>query len=136
EVCLPLTASEPAPSTTSVLENLGPTLEDLSVLVIAVDSHTCEIVRTVIGGLSARVCVACHAAVATAMFDDECPDVVIMESSSVEEAAGMIRTLRAEDPTVPILARSARADRDDIASLLELGFDAHIAKPVSIDDLV
>ena len=57
----------------------------------------------------------------------------------VLDGYGATRSIRAgEHPsakTVPIIAMTANAFVDDVRDALEAGMDAHIAKPVQIDNL-
>jgi Response regulators consisting of a CheY-like receiver domain and a winged-helix DNA-binding domain len=50
------------------------------------------------------------------------------------EAAREIRALdRPDARTIPIIAMTANAYREDVASALDAGMDAHIAKPIDIN---
>ncbi|MDE6938868.1 MAG: response regulator, partial [Lachnospiraceae bacterium] len=67
-------------------------------------------------------------------------DVVLMDLRMPEmsgfEAASAIRSLdRADAADIPIIAMSADAFSDDIRKCLECGMNAHIAKPVDIQEI-
>jgi CheY-like chemotaxis protein len=53
------------------------------------------------------------------------------------EATAAIRALgRADAKTVPIVALTANAFKDDIDKAIAAGMDAHLAKPIEMDSLV
>ena len=52
------------------------------------------------------------------------------------EAAKAIRSLKRKDAAgLPIVAMTANAFEDDIREALRAGMNAHLAKPVAIDEL-
>ena len=55
------------------------------------------------------------------------------------QAAKAIRTLgieRSDAVTIPIIALSANAFIDDIQESLDLGMNAHISKPINMEELI
>ena len=68
-------------------------------------------------------------------------DLVIMDIQMPEmdgyEATRQIRALeRPDSGTTPIIAMTANAYREDVEKALEVGMNAHIAKPVQIGELI
>jgi CheY-like chemotaxis protein len=61
---------------------------------------------------------------------------IMMPTMDGETAAQVIRELDREDAkTVPIIAMTANAFIDDIESALQAGMNAHIAKPIDVEQL-
>jgi CheY-like chemotaxis protein len=53
------------------------------------------------------------------------------------DATRAIRALDREDAkTVPVLAMTANAYKEDIDRALESGMNSHLAKPINIDDVM
>lgn len=52
------------------------------------------------------------------------------------EAAMAIRSLNRQDANIPILAMTADAFTEDVQKCLKVGMNAHIAKPINIDEVL
>ncbi len=77
---------------------------------------------------------------AVALFKEHKPKLVLMDISmpgmNGEEATAEIRKLEAGRARTPIIAFSAHVMPEDIARFKESGMDDHLAKPVSLNDLL
>ena len=64
---------------------------------------------------------------------------IMMPNMDGHQAAKAIRALgieRSDAATIPIIALSANAFIDDIQESLDLGMNAHISKPINMEELI
>ncbi len=86
-----------------------------------------------------QVAAACNGAAALTHAQKERPDLVLTDVMMPElDGYGLIRALR-EDPrlaTVPIIMLTAKADRVDVRSAMNLGADDYLTKPCRREELL
>lgn len=114
-------------------------LAGIRVLVVEDEPDTRELVATVLERLGAHVSAFGTAEEALAGFDAFGPQIVISDLSLPRiDGWEMIRRVRATvfGRTVPALALSANASLEDAGRALDAGFDVHLAKPISREELV
>ena len=114
-------------------------LQDVRVLVVEDEPDTRELLTDCLERIGASVLALPSAEEALRAFAGFVPDVVLSDLS-LPHMGGfeMLRLLRATEAglSVPAMALSASASHDDAARAIAAGFDAHLAKPVSGDQLV
>src|SRR5690606_7995764 len=80
------------------------------------------------------------AAEAVAALERAVPDVLVSDiSMPTEDGYGLIRRIRASGlgpDSLPAIALTAFARPEDESSILQSGFQLHLAKPVDVDALV
>jgi diguanylate cyclase len=86
-----------------------------------------------------QVTASCHGADALARAQDDRPDLVLTDvMMPVMDGYGLIQALR-QDPklaTVPIIMLTAKADRVDVRSAMNLGADDYLTKPCRREELL
>jgi two-component system CheB/CheR fusion protein len=94
----------------------------------------CRLLRK--AGLSVELAANGHAALA--VYEVFRPDVVLCDVALPDiDGREVVRLIRELDGPQPLLiAHSGYASEPDIAASLQAGFDEHVAKPVSADDLL
>ena len=100
-------------------------LHDVRILVVEDEPDTRELVATCLEQLGATVLQCADAEEALRRFADFRPDLLV----------SLVRRTSA-GKSIPAVALTANASLDDAAGALEAGFDVHLTKPVSGDDLV
>jgi PAS domain S-box-containing protein len=123
---------------------LGPqpsSLRGVRVLVVDDEPDARDLVFTVLELAGATVETAASAAEALAMLRRAPPDVLVSDLGMPDEDGfELMRQVRALDPvrggTVPAIALSAYTRGEDKTRAAVAGFDFHVSKPVSADDLV
>ncbi len=145
-VTLPL-ASGSTPGPASVSERRAPTpgsttgsLVGARVLVVDDDPDTCELLVMVLRDAGAEVAAAHSVLDALDLMATFHPDLLVSDIGMPgEDGYALIRRVRAHEaihgghlPAVALTAFTSRADRD---LALSLGFDEHVAKPVSRAEL-
>jgi signal transduction histidine kinase/ActR/RegA family two-component response regulator len=119
-------------------ERLAPSLVGLNLLVVDDDADTRELLATALRGEGADVRTAASVAEALAALERRRPDVIISDISMPgEDGYTLARRLRALDHGggIPALALTAHARPEDSEQAFLAGFEAHLAKPVSPDEL-
>ena len=116
-------------------------LRGISVLVVDDQRDAREVVSIILQTYGAKVVTVEGAAAALDEFDRLRPDVLISDIEMPgEDGYAFIRRVRERDKasggTVPAIALTAHARQDDYHRALEAGFQQHLAKPVSLEDLV
>jgi DNA-binding response OmpR family regulator len=114
-------------------------LVGIRVLCIEDEPDTRELVATCLEAAGAKVLAFSSVEGALSAFTDFDPHVVVSDLAlPLVDGWEMIKRLRAitHGRTVPALALSANASQEDAARALDAGFDVHLAKPVSGDDLI
>lgn len=118
--------------------------QKIRVLLVEDNDLNMEIAEFMLQDLGAEVKKAWNGQEAVDRFSASAPgeyDVILMDIMMPVlnglDAAKKIRRLEREDAkTTPIIAMSANAFSEDIASSLEAGMNAHISKPINTDKLI
>jgi PAS domain S-box-containing protein len=120
--------------------NALPDLHGVHVLVVDDEADARELVRKVLEGQRARVTTSTSAEDALAILHGSTPDVVVSDIGMPGiDGYQLMRTLRAQEPgnrRVPALALTAFARPDDRKRAMLAGYQAHLAKPFDIAELV
>jgi two-component system CheB/CheR fusion protein len=138
-VWLPRFESDPALRPEGPREPTGQRLSDLHLLVVEDSIDAAGALRLLLELEGARVSVAHDGAAALAAVQAERPDLVISDIGMPGlNGYDFVSTLRATPETadLPAVALTGFGRLQDIDHALRAGFDAHVAKPVLIDDLV
>ena len=104
------------------------------------DADTRDLLATALRGESAEVTTAASVAEALATLERQRPDVLVSDISMPgEDGYTLVRRLRASESAdgsgIPALALTAHARPEDSEQAFLAGFEAHMAKPVSPDEL-
>jgi CheY-like chemotaxis protein len=114
-------------------------LAGVRILVVEDEPDTRELVTSVLERLGAEV-TACATGEEALAKIDACGPHIVVSDLSLPGVDGweMIRRVRATSlgRTVPALALSANASLEDAGRALDAGFDVHLAKPISREELV
>jgi PAS domain S-box-containing protein len=118
-----------------------PQLGALRVLVVDDEQDTCEVLQAILESCGARVWVVNSAAAALAALAEEAFDVLISDIGMPEEDGySLIAKVRALDKErggrIPAAALTAYAGEEDRIRTLRSGFQIHVPKPVSPNELV
>ena len=145
-VVLPLMAGDVRAPAASGIEPVGGqalngSIDGARILVVEDDPGTRDALEKMLSLGGARVHTAASAAEAMTVFVDFAPELLICDvAMPVEDGyslIGRVRALgRARGGDVPALALTALAADDDKRRALEAGFQAHLAKPIDINQLV
>jgi CheY-like chemotaxis protein len=115
-------------------------LVGVRVLVVEDEPDTRELVAVALQRMGAEVRAFAGAEEALAVIDTFAPDVLVSDLSLPHvDGWEMIRRVRASSRsgrTVPAMALSANASIEDAGRALDAGFDVHLAKPVSREELI
>ena len=135
---LPLRSMERALPLPHLDDALGDdALGGLTVLVIDDDEDTRESLRLALETSGALVHAVASGDEARRLLLDVTPDVIVSDISMPGESGyDFLRTVRATDRAIPAIALTGYATRKDRQDAAEVGFDAHLAKPVVPDVLV
>ena len=115
-------------------------LRDLRVLVVDDVADNCDVVDYLLSSHGAKVTVADSAAAGLLAMDAERFDVIVSDIS-MPEADGFefLRRIRARGGAarqIPVIALTAFTSEEDRAAIAEVGFRAHVSKPVEPETLV
>jgi CheY-like chemotaxis protein len=114
-------------------------LRGVRILVVEDEPDTRELVAACLERIGATVTMCADAEEALRCFADFRPDVLVSDLSLPQMGGlDLVRRVRRTEAgsTIPALALTANASLDDAAGALEAGFDVHLTKPVSGEDLV
>lgn len=114
-------------------------LQGLDILMVDDDPTTVETFKLLLEGEGASVRTATSGAEALAMLDGEAPDVVFSDLGMPGmDGMEFVRKLRGEPAmeSVICIALSGFGHEMDIQQAQNAGFDAHLKKPVLLDDLI
>ncbi len=114
-------------------------LHGVRILVVEDEPDTRELVATCLERLGANVLPCADAEEALRQFADFRPGLLVSDLSLPGQSGlDLVRRMRLTPAGkhIPALALTANASLDDAASALDAGFDVHLTKPVSGDDLV
>jgi CheY-like chemotaxis protein/anti-sigma regulatory factor (Ser/Thr protein kinase) len=115
-------------------------LKDISVLLVEDDRDACEVVQRILQLSGARVHCEPSAAAGLEQLREKHFDVLISDIGMPDmDGYGLIRRLREAETTTgrntPAIALTAFANKDDRDEALRAGYQMHLAKPVSADEL-
>jgi CheY-like chemotaxis protein len=109
-------------------------LDGLEVLVVDDDSAIRELLRMALEDRGAAVVLAASVAEAHDALVRSRPDLIVcdigMPGTDGYSFMEQLRTDGGADATIPAVALTAYASREDAARALRAGFQAHLAKPV------
>lgn len=113
------------------------------ILVVEDNELNMEIAVEILKMAGAKVSSACNGKEAVDWFlgpDGRTCDAILMDIQMTEmdgyQATRMIRSSDCPNAAdVPIIAMTANAFREDVAAALEAGMNAHVAKPIEIEEL-
>jgi signal transduction histidine kinase/ActR/RegA family two-component response regulator len=106
-------------------------LAGLRVLIVDDDSGSREAVRVLLEQVGAEVSTAASAAEARRHLHTTGADVLISDIAMVQESGyTLMESLRAQGLTIPGVALTAYARREDAEKAYAAGFDVHLPKPV------
>ncbi|NVB78995.1 MAG: PAS domain S-box protein [Kofleriaceae bacterium] len=119
----------------------GNALKGVRVLLVDDDDDTRQYVADALAAVGARVEQSGTAAVALQLLQQQRPDVLISDIGMPhEDGYVLIRSVRALPPDrggdVPAIALTAYARREDIVKAQEAGFQRHLAKPATVEQLL
>ena len=117
----------------------APRLPAVQVLVVEDDTDARELLAMILRGAGATVTTASSVAEALESLHREPPHVLVCDIAMPgEDGYALIRRIRAGegDSTLPAVAVTAFARREDRDRALDAGFDVHMAKPVDPSELV
>jgi signal transduction histidine kinase/CheY-like chemotaxis protein len=148
-VCLPMVAVQPGESAAvpgpAKKEGDGhgrvrQSLQNVRVLVVDDEADSRELVKVSLQQYGAMVASAASVAEAVALFSSFAPDAVVADIGMPgEDGYSLIKRIRAlpagEGGSVPAVALTAYALREDRERALEAGFSVHMAKPVEPAEL-
>jgi signal transduction histidine kinase/ActR/RegA family two-component response regulator len=121
-------------------ETVRPTtarLKDVRVLLVEDDEDTRELVRLTLEGAGAQVEAVASAMDARRELDAEPRDVLISDIKMPEENGySLIQSLRSAGVSVPAIALTALARREDADAARAAGFQLHIPKPIDATGLI
>jgi PAS domain S-box-containing protein len=137
-------AQMPAPdesATTSRAPIDCPPLTGLRLLIVEDDTDSRVLLKTMLEHCDAEVCAADSVARALGLLEEWKPDLLISDIEMPgEDGYSLIRKIRsrskAGDRRLPAIALTAHASAEDRVRALTAGFDAHVAKPVELTELV
>jgi CheY-like chemotaxis protein len=118
-----------------------PALMGLRVLLVDDDADTLQLLSVLLGRHGAEITAVTSAADALAVFERARPDVLVSDVAMPDvDGYELLRTIRAwpreRGGLVPALALTAYAGEADRQRALQVGFNAHMAKPVEPPELV
>lgn len=129
--------------TESKTETVGRSLEGKRLLLAEDNALNMEIAVTLLGMNGAIVehvengqeAVACFLRTEPGYFDAILMDVQMPVMDGCEAARQIRASLREDSRSIPIIATTANAFAEDISTVLEAGMNAHIGKPLNIEQL-
>lgn len=114
-----------------------PRLDGIAVLLVDDHRDAVEAIAHVLTNAGASVTVATSADEALSALDRARPDVVLSDIGMPHgDGYGLIRAVRERWGRIPAAALTAFARSEDRSAALLAGFDAHLAKPVEVRELL
>jgi CheY-like chemotaxis protein/two-component sensor histidine kinase len=112
-------------------------LGSIRILVVDDDPASCEAVRVLLEQVGAQVTIASSAAEARRHLKTAATDVLISDIAMAQESGySLMQSLRREGMTIPGIALTGYARRQDADRAYAAGFDVHLPKPVDPEVLV
>jgi PAS domain S-box-containing protein len=123
------------------LMTMAENLSGLRILVVDDDSDTLQLMTTALTKRHATVTAVSSAGEALQAVKANRPDVLVSDIAMPDEDGyGLIRKIRALDgeaePLIPAVAITAYAKEEDRSRALSSGFQAYLAKPVELTELI
>jgi signal transduction histidine kinase len=129
-----------AESETEVVSRSSPLqveLAEVPVLVVEDDPDSLEMVRVVLEAAGARVTTATKAREALDALEVQRFDVIISDIGMPDlDGYALMRRIRSSGQTLPAIALTAYARKEDVEQSKGAGYQAHLAKPVDSRELV
>ncbi len=114
-----------------------PMVSEQRVLIAEDDKQVREALERALRFEGYAVSSAPDGAAALAAFDDDEPDVLVLDvSMPVVDGISVCRRLRARGDTTPVLMLTARSDIEDRVTGLDAGADDYLAKPFALEELL
>jgi PAS domain S-box-containing protein len=138
---LPFAKASPIALRTEPRSSASISLREARLLVVEDDQATRETVSEVLASAGAVVRDAGSAREAMVVLDEFEPDVLICDIAMPEEGGySLLKRIRERNggrgPQLPALALTAHASEQDRARSQSAGFDAHLAKPTDVEQLL
>ena len=119
-------------------------IQDLKLLLVEDNELNAEIALTILSDQGAKITVVSDGLQAVNIFRDNEPgtfDAILMDiMMPVMDGLTATKTIRALDrpdaKTIPIIAMTANAFKEDEQKCLEAGMNVHLAKPLNIDEVI
>ena len=112
----------------------------VSILVVEDNDDSRELLEYLLSRAGARVRVAMDGVEALELLDHDIPHIIVSDLSMPRlDGFGLLQrltSLRRELPPVPAIAISAMTSPEDRRRAIEVGFRAHLPKPVDSDQLI
>jgi PAS domain S-box-containing protein len=141
-VRLPVAASTPWQTDSTLPESNPKRLTNVKVLVVDDDDNSSEIVRRILVGREAQVTVASSADEALTMMEQFVPDILVSDIGMPgKDGLTLIREIRLQEGRkrsrrLPAVALTAFARPEDRIRVLQAGYNTHVAKPVDPRELI
>jgi PAS domain S-box-containing protein len=137
-VRLPLRSFDPVqPAPRYDRAPVSPTLAGTTVLLLEDDADTREALCLVLQDCGATTHAAASGEEARRLLGNVVPDVIVSDISMPGESGyDFVRAVRAGDGRVPAIALTGFASQQDQEQATDVGFDAHLAKPVAPEVLI
>ena len=118
-----------------------PALDELQVVLVEDEPDAREMVKVLLEKCGAKVRAVASAAEALEAIRSCKPDVLVIDiEMPCEDGYALIRKVRSLDSDqgglIPAVALTAHARSEDRLKALSAGYQAHVAKPVSVDGLL
>jgi signal transduction histidine kinase len=112
-------------------------LADVRLLVVEDDPDSLEVVRVVLEDVGARVTTATKAGDALEALEAQSFDAMISDIGMPDlDGYALMRRIRSSGQTLPAVALTAYARREDVEQAKEAGYQEHLAKPVDSWELI
>ena len=119
-------------------------IQDLKLLLVEDNELNAEIAETILSDKGAKITVVSDGFQAVNIFRDNEPgtfDAILMDiMMPVMDGLTATKTIRALDredaKRIPILAMTANAFKEDAKKCLDAGMNAHLAKPLNIEEVI
>lgn len=146
KIRLPVAARSPQPAveldavSASGPPRESPTLAGLQILVVDDEDDARNLLTEVLRHHGAEILAADSAAAALRLLQEHRPDVIVSDIGMPgEDGYSFIRSVRAMtlgERLIPAAALTAYARKEDRTRAMMAGFQAHIAKPVEVEELL
>ena len=132
-----IAAAEPAPTGTGKHPAPGSDLAGRQILLVEDNLINCEIVLGLLDGQGLSIAVATDGRQAIDQFQRAPCDLILMDiQMPVMDGLEASRQIRELDPVVPIIALTANAFPEDVAKTRAAGMNAHLSKPIDLEQLL